>query len=46
MGVASTEVSRYGGESELVFEGKINNIDIQTARIDIQSIAAGGVSLL
>lgn len=46
MGGTSTDVSRFAGDYELVFETQINGHRIQAAQLDIQTVAAGGGSRL
>lgn len=46
MGGTSTDVSRYDGTLEIVFEHTIDNIAIKTPQIEILTTAAGGGSRL
>lgn len=46
MGGTSTDVSRFGGTFEHVFEATISGVTIQTPQLDINTIAAGGGSIL
>ncbi|EEB06925.1 oxoprolinase [Schizosaccharomyces japonicus yFS275] len=46
MGGTSTDVSRFGGEYELVFETTTAGITIQSPQLDINTVAAGGGSRL
>lgn len=46
MGGTSTDVARYSGELEHVFESTIAEISIQTPQLDINTVAAGGGSIL
>ncbi|KAF2147617.1 putative 5-oxoprolinase [Myriangium duriaei CBS 260.36] len=46
MGGTSTDVSRYGGALEHVFETTIAEISIQSPQLDISTVAAGGGSIL
>ena len=46
MGGTSTDVARYSGELEHVMESTIAEIAIQTPQLDINSVAAGGGSIL
>ncbi|ORX77294.1 hypothetical protein BCR32DRAFT_223520 [Anaeromyces robustus] len=46
MGGTSTDVSRYAGELEHVYETKTAGITIQAPQIDINTVAAGGGSKL
>lgn len=46
MGGTSTDVSRYGGTFEHVFETTIAGVTIQTPQLDINTVAAGGGSIL
>lgn len=46
MGGTSTDVSRYSGRLEHVFETEISGIAIQAPQIDIHTVAAGGGSRL
>ncbi|KAI3124877.1 hypothetical protein CBS147326_7866 [Penicillium roqueforti] len=46
MGGTSTDVARYSGELEHVFESTLAEISIQTPQLDINTVAAGGGSIL
>ncbi|KAI7876996.1 hypothetical protein K492DRAFT_210021 [Lichtheimia hyalospora FSU 10163] len=46
MGGTSTDVSRYGGAFEHVFETTTAGITIQAPQLDINTVAAGGGSML
>ena len=46
MGGTSTDVSRWDGQSEVVYEGKAANVQLQVPQLDIQTVAAGGGSIL
>ncbi|WWC69115.1 uncharacterized protein I206_103051 [Kwoniella pini CBS 10737] len=46
MGGTSTDVSRYGGIYEHVFETTTAGVTIQTPQLDINTVAAGGGSIL
>ncbi|XP_074842525.1 5-oxoprolinase isoform X2 [Carettochelys insculpta] len=46
MGGTSTDVSRYAGEYEHVFEATTAGISIQAPQLDINTVAAGGGSQL
>lgn len=46
MGGTSTDVSRYGGSFELVFETVTAGVSIQSPQLDINTVAAGGGSML
>ena len=46
MGGTSTDVSRYGGYSEHVFESTTAGVTIQVPQLDINTVAAGGGSIL
>ncbi|KAI9499601.1 Hydantoinase B/oxoprolinase-domain-containing protein [Zychaea mexicana] len=46
MGGTSTDVSRYGGMFEHVFETTTAGITIQAPQLDINTVAAGGGSML
>lgn len=46
MGGTSTDVSRYGGEFEHVFETTTAGVAIQSPQLDINTVAAGGGSIL
>ncbi|KAG6921568.1 5-oxoprolinase, partial [Chelydra serpentina] len=46
MGGTSTDVSRYAGEYEHVFEATTAGISIQAPQLDINTVAAGGGSVL
>lgn len=42
----STDVSRYAGEYEHVFEASTAGVSIQAPQLDINTVAAGGGSRL
>ncbi|RLU22243.1 hypothetical protein DMN91_004521 [Ooceraea biroi] len=46
MGGTSTDVSRYGGSYEHVYESTTAGIAIQAPQLDINTVAAGGGSML
>ena len=46
MGGTSTDVSRYDGQFEHVFENITAGVNIQAPQLDINTVAAGGGSLL
>ncbi|KAI1077448.1 Hydantoinase B/oxoprolinase-domain-containing protein [Whalleya microplaca] len=46
MGGTSTDVSRYGGVFEHVFETTTAGVSIQSPQLDINTVAAGGGSML
>ncbi|KAH7322460.1 putative 5-oxoprolinase [Stachybotrys elegans] len=46
MGGTSTDVARYAGSLEHIFENTIAEVTIQTPQLDINTVAAGGGSLL
>lgn len=46
MGGTSTDVSRYGGNFEHVFESNTAGVAIQSPQLDINTVAAGGGSIL
>ncbi|KAJ5806852.1 hypothetical protein N7474_010444 [Penicillium riverlandense] len=46
MGGTSTDVSRYGGNFEYVFESNTAGVTIQSPQLDINTVAAGGGSIL
>ncbi|KAL1882915.1 hypothetical protein Daus18300_000553 [Diaporthe australafricana] len=46
MGGTSTDVSRYGGALEHVFESTTAEVQIQTPQLDVNTVAAGGGSIL
>jgi 5-oxoprolinase (ATP-hydrolysing) len=46
MGGTSTDVSRYDGTFEHVFESVTANVPIRAPQLDIQTVAAGGGSRL
>lgn len=46
MGGTSSDVSRYGGEFEHVFETETAGVTIQAPQLDINTVAAGGGSRL
>ncbi|XP_015431723.1 PREDICTED: 5-oxoprolinase [Dufourea novaeangliae] len=46
MGGTSTDVSRYGGSYEHVYESTTAGVTIQAAQLDVNTVAAGGGSML
>lgn len=46
MGGTSTDVSRFGGTYEHVFESTVAEVTIQSPQLDINTVAAGGGSML
>ena len=46
MGGTSTDVSRYAGEFDHVFENVTAGVQIQAPQLDIHTVAAGGGSIL
>jgi 5-oxoprolinase (ATP-hydrolysing) len=46
MGGTSTDVSRYAGELEHIFESVTGGVTIQAPQLDIVTVAAGGGSVL
>lgn len=46
MGGTSTDVSRFGGTFEHVFETTTSGVTIQSPQLDINTVAAGGGSIL
>lgn len=46
MGGTSTDVSRFGGSFEHVFETTTAGVAIQSPQLDINTVAAGGGSML
>lgn len=46
MGGTSTDVSRYAGRYEHVFEATISGVTIQAPQLDVNTVAAGGGSRL
>ena len=46
MGGTSTDVSRYAGSYEHVFESTTAGVTIQAPQLDINTVAAGGGSRL
>lgn len=46
MGGTSTDVARYAGSLEHIFESTIAQVTIQTPQLDINTVAAGGGSML
>lgn len=46
MGGTSTDVARYAGSLEHIFESTIAEVTIQTPQLDINTVAAGGGSVL
>ena len=45
-GGTSTDVARYAGAYDLIFENTISEVTIQTPQLDINTVAAGGGSIL
>lgn len=45
MGGTSTDVSRFGGVFEHVFESTTAGVTIQSPQLDINTVAAGGGSI-
>jgi 5-oxoprolinase (ATP-hydrolysing) len=46
MGGTSTDVSRYAGEYEQVLETTLDGITVQSAQLDVNTVASGGSSRL
>ncbi|KAI9374855.1 Hydantoinase B/oxoprolinase-domain-containing protein [Aspergillus egyptiacus] len=46
MGGTSTDVARYSGAYEHIFENTLAEVTIQTPQLDINTVAAGGGSIL
>jgi 5-oxoprolinase (ATP-hydrolysing) len=46
MGGTSTDVARYSGALEHIFESTLAEVTIQTPQLDINTVAAGGGSIL
>lgn len=46
MGGTSTDVSRYAGELEQIFETTTAGVTVQSPQLDINTVAAGGGSIL
>ncbi|KAL4733685.1 Hydantoinase B/oxoprolinase-domain-containing protein [Aspergillus similis] len=46
MGGTSTDVARYSGSLEHIFENTLAEVTIQTPQLDINTVAAGGGSIL
>lgn len=46
MGGTSTDVARYDGEFERIFERKLAGIDLQVEMLNINTVASGGGSVL
>ncbi len=46
MGGTSTDVSRFGGNVEHVFESTVSGIPFHTDMLDVETVAAGGGSIL
>jgi 5-oxoprolinase (ATP-hydrolysing) len=46
MGGTSTDVARYSGSLEHIFESTIAEVTLQTPQLDINTVAAGGGSIL
>ncbi|QKX54695.1 uncharacterized protein TRUGW13939_01783 [Talaromyces rugulosus] len=46
MGGTSTDVSRYSGAFEHVFETTVSQVAVQSPQLDVQTVAAGGGSML
>lgn len=45
-GGTSTDVSRYAGSLEHIYETVVNQVQLQTPQLDISTVAAGGGSML
>lgn len=45
-GGTSTDVSRYSGKLEHIYETVVNQVSLQTPQLDISTVAAGGGSML
>ena len=45
-GGTSTDVSRYAGNLEHIYETVVSEINLQTPQLDISTVAAGGGSML
>lgn len=46
MGGTSTDVSRYAGRYEHVYESTTAGVTIQAPQLDVNTVAAGGGSML
>ena len=46
MGGTSTDVSRWNGSAEVIYEAKAANVTLQVPQLDIRTVAAGGGSIL
>ncbi|MEC9486662.1 MAG: hydantoinase B/oxoprolinase family protein [Prosthecochloris sp.] len=46
MGGTSTDVSRYGGRLEHIFENTVSGVPFYTDMLDVETVAAGGGSIL
>lgn len=46
MGGTSTDVSRYDGKLEHTFENTISGVTVMAPQLDINTVAAGGGSIL
>lgn len=46
MGGTSTDVSRYAGAYEHVYESTTAGVTIQSPQLDVNTVAAGGGSML
>lgn len=46
MGGTSTDVSRYSGAFEHVFETTVSQVSLQSPQLDVHTVAAGGGSML
>jgi len=46
MGGTSTDVSRFGGELDRVFETSVGGVQYLTDQLDVETVAAGGGSIL
>ena len=46
MGGTSTDVSRWDGQAEVIYEGRAAGVQLQVPQLDIQTVAAGGGSIL
>ncbi|KAK6876060.1 5-oxoprolinase [Candida tropicalis] len=45
-GGTSTDVSRYAGNFDLIYETVVSEVSLQTPQLDISTVAAGGGSML
>ena len=46
MGGTSTDVSRWNGHAEVIYEAKAAGVSLQVPQLDIRTVAAGGGSIL